>query len=222
MRWWSVVAGAILLAGCGGEPAPERTANQREPARAASVPATDSRPVIVAYGDSITSGFGSAADQPFTRFLQQELDRRGYSFRVVNAGVPGDTTGSGLARVESVIALKPAIVIVEFGGNDGLRGLPLLTVRANLDELIGRLKQAGIRVLLAGVTLPPNYGPDYVKRFEGIYADLARKHDITLTYLHKGSTSWTQFVQPDGIHPTAEGNRILAGNLLRAIEPMLQ
>jgi acyl-CoA thioesterase-1 len=212
------------LGGCAGDPDPAAASPRGvEPASrpAATAPATDARPLIVAFGDSITSGFGPGAEQPFTRFLQQELDRRGHAWRVANAGVPGDTTASGLARVESIIAMQPQIVILEFGGNDGLRGLPLGVVQTNLEEMIARLKRAGIRVLLAGITLPPNYGPDYVRRFEKIYSDAARRHNVPLLYLHKGGTPWTEFVQGDRIHPTPEGNRILAGNLLHALEPML-
>ena len=123
----------------------------------------NARPVIVAFGDSLTAGFGVEPGLSYPDYLQKEIDQRGLHWQVVNQGTSGDTTTDGLNRVGDVIAAKPAIVIVEFGGNDGLRGLPLATTRANLDRIISQLKSAGIRVVLAGMTLPPNYGPEYIR-----------------------------------------------------------
>ncbi len=131
--------------------------------------------MIVAFGDSLTAGFGADTGKSYPDFLQQELDRRGYRYRVVNAGISGETTTDALARLSMVTALKAAVVIVEFGGNDGLRGLPVATTRANLDQILAALKQSGAQVLLAGMTLPPNYGPEYIAAFQGIYRDLAAK-----------------------------------------------
>ncbi|MDQ2945955.1 MAG: arylesterase, partial [Acidobacteriota bacterium] len=123
----------------------------------------DTRPVIVAFGDSLTAGFGADPGSSYPDFLQKELDRRSLKWRVVNAGVSGDTTTDGLNRVPEVLSYHPSIVIVGFGGNDGLRGLPLATTRANLDQMIAQLQKGSARVILAGMTLPPNYGPEYIR-----------------------------------------------------------
>ena len=139
----------------------------------------DTRPVIVAFGDSLTAGFGAEPGKSFPDFLQKDLDAAGLHWRVVNAGVSGNTTTDGLDRLSEVLAYKPRVTIVEFGGNDGLRGLPIETTRANLDQIIQMLQAAGSKVVLAGMTLPPNYGPDYITAFEQIYVDLAAKYKVT-------------------------------------------
>ncbi len=214
----SVLAACAVLCGCSKEP--------EEPAQvesSAPVPKpADDRPAIVAFGDSLTAGHGSGADQNYPLLLQQELDRRGLRYRVVNAGVGGDTTSGGVERVGTVIELKPAMVILEFGGNDGLRGVPVAATRANLDELIATLKRSGTQVVLAGMTLPPNYGPDYIHRFEQIYKDLAAKHDVPLIpFFLQGVGGRSEYMQPDGIHPNAAGNRKVAALVMKAIEPLL-
>jgi acyl-CoA thioesterase-1 len=219
---WLWLALCLLLFGCGGEPVKETAAPETRPPAAASPAVEDRRPVIVAFGDSLSAGHGRAAEHSYPDFLQKELDRRGYSYRVVNAGVGGDTTGSGLARLDTVIALRPSIVILEFGGNDGLRGLPVAAARANLDEMITALRAAGIRVVLAGMKLPPNYGPDYTREFERIYPELAAKHRIPLIpFLLEGVAGTAGFMQNDGIHPTAQGNRRVAASVFQALEPLL-
>jgi acyl-CoA thioesterase I len=190
---------------------------------AAATPSeADARPVIVAFGDSITAGFGVSAGSSYPDVLQRELDSRGYRYRVVNAGVSGDTTSGGAARISGVTALKPEIVILELGGNDGLRGLPLDTTRANLESMILSLKAEGAEVVLAGMTLPPNYGPEYVPKFEQIYRDLARKHGLKLIPLTLEGVAGTDLVQEDGLHPTAEGSRRIAETILKTIESSLQ
>src|SRR5205807_4006477 len=129
---------------------------------------------------SLPAGYGVETGYSYPDFLQKNLDHAGSRYRVVNAGISGDTTSSGLARVDSVIQLRPALVILELGGNDGLRGTPLSATRANLEQIILALQKSGARVILAGITLPPNYGPDYIKSFEAIYTDLAAKYKLPL------------------------------------------
>jgi acyl-CoA thioesterase-1 len=211
----------LLWCGCSRDPAPPGPSSERERAPA---PATmDSRPVIAAFGDSLTAGFGVDPGQSYPDILQAELDRRGYRYRVVNLGSSGDTTTDGLARVSMVTDLKPEIVILEFGANDGLRGLPIATTRANLDRLIATLKSAGARVVLAGMTLPPNYGPEYIKPFEAIFPDLARKHSATLIpFFLDGVAGTGTYMQRDGLHPNLEGNRRVAALVMRTIEPVLR
>ena len=182
----------------------------------------DARPVIVAFGDSLTAGFGAEPGNSFPDFLQQELDRAGLAWRVVNAGVSGDTTTDGLNRVPEVLSYRPRIVILEFGGNDGLRGLPLDTTRANLDQMLAAFQKAGVEVLLAGMTLPPNYGPEYIHGFETIYTDLAAKYHVRrIPFLLEGVGAHPDLMQRDGMHPTAAGNRKVAATVMRYLKPML-
>ena len=179
---------------------------------------SDARPVIVAFGDSLTAGFGADPGSSYPDFLQKELDRRSLKSRIVNAGVSGDTTTDGLNRVPEVLSYHPSIVILEFGGNDGLRGLPLATTRANLDRMIAQLQQGSARVVLAGMTLPPNYGPEYIRPFEAIYKDLAAKYKIPrIPFLLAGVGGNPKLMQRDGLHPTAQGNAIVAQTVLRTL-----
>ena len=134
-----------------------------------SLRAVDNRPAIVCFGDSLTAGAGLDPSQSYPEVLQKELDARGYKYRVVNAGISGDTTQDGLARVAMVLAEKPAVVVLEFGANDGLRGQPVATTAANLKQMIEELQTGGAKVVLAGMTLPPNYGAEYIRKFEAMY-----------------------------------------------------
>ena len=178
--------------------------------------------MIVAFGDSLTAGFGVDPGRSYPDFLQQLLDRAGYRYRVFNSGISGDTTSGGVSRLDAALAMKPAVVILELGANDGLRGLPLATTRANLDEMIVRIKQSGAKVVLAGMTLPRNYGPDYIKSFENIYSDLAKRHSVALIpFLLAGVAEGGRYMQPDQLHPTVEGNRRVAATVLKTLEPLL-
>ena len=183
----------------------------------------DPRPVIVAFGDSLTAGFGAEPGNSYPDFLQKDLDREGLSWRVVNAGVSGDTTTDGVNRLGEVLAYKPRIVIVEFGGNDGLRGLPIETTRANLEQMVSTLQKAGVSAVLAGMTLPPNYGPDYIKSFERIYAELKAKYKVTeIPFLLEGVATNRSLMQRDGLHPTAKGNEVVAETVLKYLKPLLR
>ncbi len=214
----------LVLFGCSREQ-PKAAKQETAPPSHVSpnVPsAPDARPVIVAFGDSLSAGFGADPGESYPDFLQKELDRRGARYRVVNAGVSGDTTTDGLERVQTVTALHPAIVILEFGGNDGLRGLPVSTTRANLDQIILALRNAGAKIVLAGMTLPPNYGQDYIRSFEAVYKELAKQYRLPLIpFLLQGVGGHSNLMQRDGIHPTGEGNRIVAGNVMQSLVPLL-
>jgi acyl-CoA thioesterase I len=211
--WLAVVAGLIQF-GC--RSAPQPVASEAVAPKAAEK--ADPRPVIVAFGDSLTAGFGAEPGSSFPDFLQKELD----GWRVVNAGVSGDTTTDGANRVAEALSYHPRIVILEFGGNDGLRGLPLDTTRANLDQMLAAFKKAGVEVLLAGMTLPPNYGPEYIHGFEKIYVDLAAKYRVRrIPFLLEGVGAHADLMQRDGMHPTAAGNRKVAGTVMRYLRPML-
>lgn len=189
----------------------------------ASAVAEDRRPILVCFGDSLTAGFGADPGQSYPDFLQKDLDAAGYKYRVVNAGVSGNTTKDGVARVDRVIALKSSLVVVEFGGNDGLRGLPITDSRANLDAIVSKLKGSGTTVALAGITLPPDYGPDYIRQFTDTYAVIAKKYKLPLLpFLLQGVFGVPGMMQPDRTHATAEGNQIVAKNVLGLVQPMLR
>jgi acyl-CoA thioesterase-1 len=214
----------LLLVSCSREQpkTPESESAPERDSPPAVAPSSDPRPAVVAFGDSLSAGFGADPGKSYPDFLQKEIDRRGYSYHVVNAGVSGDTTTDGLERISTVTALKPAIVIVEFGGNDGLRGLPVGSTRSNLEQIIVNLQKGGAKVVLAGMTLPPNYGPDYIHSFEAVYRDLAKKYRLPLIpFLLRGVGGHDDLMQRDGIHPTAGGNRIVAKNVIETLEPIL-
>ncbi len=176
---------------------------------------------LVTFGDSLTAGFG--ADKSYPEFLQQTLTKNGYPYKVINAGVSGDTTDDGLTRMPAVLQAKPSIVVLEFGGNDGLRGMPLATTRANLDQMIVALQKAGAKVVVAGMTLPMNYGNDYIHAFEKVYVDLANKYKLVrIPFLLEGvAMSGPGLMQQDGIHATTKGNEKVAATVYRYVQPLL-
>jgi acyl-CoA thioesterase I len=182
----------------------------------------DKRPLVVCFGDSLTAGYGTEAGQTYPDYLQADLDSRGYKYRVVNAGISGNTTKDGLERVNSIVAMKPSVVVVEFGGNDGLRGLRIEDTRTNLDKILETLKSSGTKVVLAGITLPPDYGPDYIKQFNATYALLAQKYRVPmLPFLLKGVFGVDGQMQADRTHATASGNKTVAGNVLPFVTSLL-
>lgn len=177
----------------------------------------------MAFGDSLTAGFGAPPGSSYPDFLQKDLDAAGLAWRVVNAGVSGDTTSDGVNRLGEVLNYKPRIVILEFGGNDGLRGLPLEITRANLDQMVASLKSAGIAVVLAGMTLPPNYGPEYIRGFEQIYKELGAKYKLTrIPFLLEGVATDRSLMQRDGLHPTAPGNELVARTVMKYVRPLMR
>jgi acyl-CoA thioesterase-1 len=203
--------------------APTTPAAEAPSATPAPALAPDTRPLIVCFGDSLTAGFGTDPGQAYPDYLQTDLDARGYNYRVVNKGISGNTTKDGLERVNAVIALKPAIVVVEFGGNDGLRGLRIEDSRANLDKIVATLKSSGTKVVLAGITLPPDYGPDYIQQFNATYTLLARKYSVPLLpFLLQGVYGADGMMQRDNTHATAAGNKIVARNVLTLVQPLLK
>jgi acyl-CoA thioesterase-1 len=214
--------GAAMLCAC-QQNRPESPLPARAAQPAASERQADERPVIACFGDSLTAGLGLDPGQSYPDVLQQELDRRGYRYRVANFGVSGDTTQDGLARLPMVLAEKPAIVVLEFGANDGLRGQPVANTSANLARMIEELQHGGAKVVLAGMTLPPNYGADYIRGFEATFKELARRFHLTLIpFFLEGVATHTEFMQRDGLHPTAAGARMVAATVLKSIEPLLR
>lgn len=178
--------------------------------------------MIVTFGDSLSAGFGAPPGESYPDYLQKDLNAAGFRYRIVNLGVSGNTTMDGLDRIDEVLRYKPRITVVEFGGNDGLRGLPLDTTRDNLKEIIQKLEAAGSKVLLAGLTLPPNYGGEYIQKFGQIYVDLAKKFEVPrIPFLLSDVVFRPGMMQQDGIHPTAQGNAVVAKTVMQYLKPML-
>jgi acyl-CoA thioesterase-1 len=183
----------------------------------------DKRPLVVCFGDSLTAGYGTDLGQSYPDYLQKDLDAKGYNYRIVNEGISGNTTKDGVERLDSILALKPVVVVVEFGGNDGLRGLRIEDSRANLDKIVGALKTSGTKVVLAGITLPPDYGPDYIKQFNATYAMLTTKYQVPLLpFLLNGVFGVDGMMQADKTHATSKGNEVVARNILPLIVPFLK
>jgi acyl-CoA thioesterase-1 len=179
-------------------------------------------PVIVAFGDSLTAGLGVTPEDSYPARLQARLHAEGYVYRVVNAGSSGDTTAGGLRRVDWALKNKPEIVIVALGVNDAMRGQDLASVRANLDAIVARFQKAGARVLVAGMEVPPNYGARYAAEFRRLFAEVARKRKAAfMPFLLDGVAGNPKLNQPDGIHPTAEGYRVVVDHLWPVLQPLL-
>lgn len=181
------------------------------------------RQVIVAFGDSLTAGYGVNSDQSYPANLQRDLDARGYRYRVVNEGVSGNTSKDGVLRIPEITALHPSVVIVAFGGNDGLRGLPIQDTEMNLSTIIAAMQDANAKVILGGITLPPNYGSDYISKFNAIYVKESTAYHVPLLpFMLKGVYGVPGSMQQDGIHPTAQGCKQVARNFLPLLLPLLQ
>jgi acyl-CoA thioesterase-1 len=202
-------------------PAPD--ASLARPARSPETAQPDSRPLLICFGDSLTAGYGTDPGQSYPDDLQHLLDKQGYRYRVVNEGVSGNTTKDGLDRIDSVIEQHPRLVVVEFGGNDGLRGLPVEQTKANLSEIIDRIQKSGATVALAGITLPPDYGADYIGRFDAMYPALAKQYHVRLLpFLLQNVYGVPGDMQDDATHATAKGNKQVAENVQQLIHPLLK
>ena len=179
---------------------------------------------IVFFGDSLTAGYGVDPDDAFPTLIQKKLNETGRPWRVVNAGLSGETTAGGLRRLEWILRQPADIVVVELGGNDGLRGISPESSRANLQAMIERIraKQPHATVVLAGMQIPTNLGPDYTRLFAAMYPDLAEKnHTALIPFLLEGVGGVANLNQVDGIHPTAEGHRLVAETVWRTLQPLL-
>jgi acyl-CoA thioesterase I len=188
----------------------------------AASPACAGEHVVVALGDSLTAGLGVAAEEAYPALLEARLRREGFEYRVVNAGVSGDTSAGALRRIDWALRLRPDVVIVALGANDGLRGQPPEALRDNLKRIVERARGAGARVLLAGMRVPTNYGDDYARAFASVYPAVARATGVPLApFLLEGVAGDPRLNQADGIHPTAEGQRVIAERLWRHLKPLL-
>jgi acyl-CoA thioesterase-1 len=190
----------------------------------ATVPAKAETPVILVFGDSVSAGYGLAhVERGWVALLQTRLKEQEYGYQVVNASVSGETTAGGLARLPRALSLhQPKIVILELGGNDGLRALPIAQMRANLGAMADLAAAAGARVLLLGMRMPPNYGPDFTEQFRSSYSDLARDKKLPLVpFLLNDIALSPALMQADGIHPNEQGQPKLLDNVWPTLKPLL-
>lgn len=179
-------------------------------------------PVILAFGDSLTAGFGVTEQESYPSRLQEILKQHKHPHQVINAGVSGDTTAGGLRRINWLLKQKPEIVILELGANDGLRGLPLAEMYSNLEQIVQLCRDAGARILLAGMKIPPNYGAEYTQGFEDMFHRLAEQYQLNfIPFFLEGVAAKREYTRPDGIHPLGAGYKIVAETVWQGLEPML-
>jgi acyl-CoA thioesterase-1 len=189
---------------------------------APSAASTREDPLVVFLGDSLTAGLGVNEDQAYPAVVAQRLAAAGHPVRVLNAGVSGDTSAGGLRRLRWLLAQQPDVVVVALGSNDGLRGLPLEVTEANLRQIVGGVREAGSSVLLIGMMVPPNYGPDYAPKFAAIFPRIARELEVPLVpFLLDGVGGRPELNQGDGIHPTVEGHRIMAQTVFPKLDAVV-
>jgi acyl-CoA thioesterase-1 len=185
-------------------------------------PPVASRPRIVFLGDSLSAGYGLPKEQSIPSLLQKRLDAEGYSVEVVNQGVSGDTSAGGVSRLDWSLSGDVRVLVLELGGNDGLRGLPAEATKKNLEQIITTATRRGVRVLLTGMEAPPSYGPLYTSQFRQVFRDLAREHKVAfMPFFLEGVAGIPSLNQGDGIHPTAEGAVIVERTLWSSLKPLL-
>jgi len=236
MKLWLAAALALTVVACaprsddrddargrGAQPSVAPPASAAAPAPPSAPPSVGARPRIAVLGDSLTAGLGVPKAAAYPSLLQEHLDADRLDFEVVNAGVSGDTSAGGLARLDWALDGDVRVLIVALGANDGLRGLPAEELRRNLAEIIERAQARGITVVLAGMEAPPNYGRDYIISFHTVYPTLAAHYRVAFVpFLLQGVAGHDALNQPDGIHPTAAGARIVADNVWAVLKPIAE
>jgi acyl-CoA thioesterase-1 len=226
-RW--LLALVCLAAGCSGD---RGAADAQKPARsgpAAISPATPAdpdaapaRPRVVAFGDSLTAGLGLLEQEAYPARLQRKIDDAGYKFEIVNAGLSGDTSAGGLRRLDWALEGDVRVLIVAFGGNDGLRGLPVSQMKENLSTIIEKARERGTVVILAGMEAPPNFGQEYATAFRQAFRDVALKERVLfIPFLLANVAGKSELNQGDGIHPNQQGAQIVADTVWSVLEPLL-
>jgi len=222
-----IVLIALVCASC-AQPEAERPAPEEPSGSAPSASAPVERapsttaPRIVFLGDSLTAGYGLAKEESVPSLIQKRLKDAGYPYEVVNAGVSGDTSAGGLSRLDWSLTGDVKILVIELGANDGLRGLPVAGMKQNLTEIIARARARKISVILTGMEAPPNFGAAYTSEFRNVYRQLAKEHDVTFVPFYlDGVAGIPNLNIADGIHPNAEGSRIVEKTIWSALEPLL-
>ncbi|QHV96067.1 arylesterase [Spirosoma endbachense] len=227
---YSVISGLMLLLtawGCGSSDSKTESASTTSASKSAETKSatTAKKPIVLFYGNSLTAGYGVEPSQAFPALVGQKIDSAGLNYQVVNAGLSGETTAGGKSRISWVMRQPVAIFVLELGGNDGLRGIPLKSTRQNLQAIIDtvRLKSPQATIVLAGMQIPPNLGTDYTREFRGLFKELADKNKLVLIpFLLEGVGGIPKLNQPDGIHPTPAGHKIVAETVWKVLQPVLQ
>ena len=215
---------SFTLLSCGESGKKEKSEDSETSAENESDNENDKK-VILFFGDSLTAGYGLEKGEGFPEILQQKIDSLGLSYQVVNAGLSGETTSGGRNRIDWVLKQNVDIFVLELGANDGLRGIPISETKNNLQEIIDFVREENpdIEIILAGMQIPPNMGQDYTSEFREIFPDLAEKNDVYLIpFLLEDVAGIPDLNQQDGIHPTAEGQEILAENVWEVLKPVIQ
>ncbi|SAL65524.1 arylesterase [Caballeronia terrestris] len=216
MNWGARVAAFVTAAALSSMAvAPSTHAAEAAPAKA--------KPTIVVLGDSLSAEYGLPRDTGWVKLLRDRLEKERLDYSVANSSISGDTTSGGRARLPAVLnRLKPAVVVVELGGNDALRGVPLATTEANLRTIVEASQAANAKVLLVGMYVPPNYGPDYSQKFHGVYEQLSKEKKVPLVpFLLAGIADQPTMFQADQIHPTAQAQPLLLENVWPSLKPLL-
>lgn len=214
----------LLLLGCGEKKTKKDTEETPTTEKTSATEAKDSNKKILFFGDSLTAGYGLEVSQAFPALIQQKIDSLGLGYTVINAGLSGETTASGKNRLEWVLEDDIDIVIIELGANDGLRGVPLTETESNLQNMVDTVqsKLPNAKIILAGMKIPPNMGPEYTSRFENIFPELAASENIKLIpFLLENVAGIPELNQGDGIHPTVEGQKLVANTVWEVLEPIL-
>jgi acyl-CoA thioesterase-1 len=219
--WLFVGLATLVYASCARPEAPPAELKSTAEARP-TAGSNSTRPRIVFLGDSLTAGYGLAKEEAVPSLIQARLQASGYPYEVINAGVSGDTSAGGLSRLDWSLEGDVRILVIELGGNDGLRGLPVASMKRNLTEVITRAQARGIKVVLTGMEAPPNFGAAYTNEFRQVYHDLAKAHDVTfMPFYLDGVAGIPSLNIADGMHPNAEGSRIIERAVWRTLEPLL-
>lgn len=226
MRKLSILALILMLTSCGGNDSKQAEEQKTPPKEEAAKPeAKQEEKVIIFFGNSITAGYQLDMDDAFPAIIQDYLDSLGYDYQVINAGLSGETTASGKNRISWVLRTTPDIFFLELGPNDGLRGLPLQETPKNLQAIIDTVKAANpdVKIIIAGMEVPPNLGQDYTEKFRSIFPKLAKENDaVLIPFLLDGVAGNPELNLSDGIHPTPEGHEMVADTVWNYLKPLLE
>ncbi len=222
---------AVLSTSCGSGENPEEGVRAESPktaverADSSGAVGTEISKVILFLGNSLSAGLGVESEAAFPSIIQQKIDSLGWAFRVVNAGISGETSAGGLSRIDWVLKQPVDVLVLELGGNDGLRGISTEVTRQNLEQIIGKTRQAYPQadIVVAGMQIPPNLGHEYTRDFRAIYPEIAQEHNVHLIpFLLEGVGGVDSLMQPDGIHPNTRGHRVVAENVWDVLKPILK
>lgn len=214
---------ACLAISCDQASQKQATSSNESTSQAAEE-ATEERPVILFYGNSITAGYGLDMSEAFPALIQERLDSLNYDYKVINAGLSGETSAGGLSRIDWVLKTPVDIFVLELGGNDGLRGISLDETEKNLSAILEKVKASNpqVKIIVAGMQIPPNMGQEYTDRFKNIFPALAQEHNtLHIPFILEGVGGIPELNLPDGIHPTPEGHKIVAENVWTVLEPIV-